>query len=248
MTLPIYVITGASKGIGRSLAIQMSQQGYTVFALARPSAELTELEGVIKANTKHSMSIECDLGDLDSISSAAKTICTHADFISGIVHNAGAVAPVKPMQAANASDWSRSLHVNLIGVQALTQHLHHLIGGSKQTRITTISSGASLRPIGSWSAYCVSKAGLDMWARCMAEEGRGNNISCISVAPGVVDTGMQHEIRSTPAEDFPSLQSFIDLHEQGHLVASDTVAGQLMPLITEHSMEQSGQRFDVREL
>ena len=72
MTLSIYVITGASKGIGRSLAVQMSQQGYTVFALARPSAELREVEGVIKANTKHSMSIECDLGDLDSISSAAR--------------------------------------------------------------------------------------------------------------------------------------------------------------------------------
>ena len=74
MTLPIYVITGASKGIGRSLAIQMSQQGYTVFALARPSAELAEVEGVLKASSKLSMSVECDLGDLDSIAFAAKTI------------------------------------------------------------------------------------------------------------------------------------------------------------------------------
>ena len=82
----------------------------------------------------------------------------------------------------------------------------------------------------------------------MADEGQAHNISSIAVAPGVVDTGMQLEIRSTPSEDFPSLQSFIDLHEQGQLVSSAAVAGQLLPLVTTHSMEQSGQRFDVREL
>ena len=81
-----------------------------------------------------------------------------------------------------------------------------------------------------------------------AEEGRAHNISSIAVAPGVVDTGMQVEIRSTSSEDFPSLQSFIDLHEQGQLVSSEAVADQLIPLVTTHSMEQSGQRFDVREL
>ena len=248
MTLPIYVVTGASKGIGRSLAIQMSQQGYTVFALARSSAELTEVEGVLKASSKLSMSIECDLADLDSIAFAAKTISAHADFISGIVHNAGAVAPVKPMQAANASDWSRSIHVNLIGVQAITQHLTHLLGGAQQSRITTISSGASLRPIGSWSAYCVSKAGLDMWARCMAEEGRANNISCISVAPGVVDTDMQSQIRAADPELFPDHSKFVALHTERLLSSSKDVARQLVPLLTNHTMAQSGQRFDVREL
>lgn len=248
MTLPIYIITGASKGLGRALALEMAQQGYTIFALARPSEELAEVEALLKSSSMDSMSIECDLNDLASIASAATKVIANTNFISGIVHNAGAVSPVKPMHAAPSEDWAQSIRVNLIGVQALTQQLYHLMGGSEQTRITTISSGASLRPIASWSAYCVSKAGLDMWSRCMAEEGRTTNISCISVAPGVVDTGMQLEIRSTPSEDFPSLQSFIDLHEQGQLVASEVVASQLMPLVTGHTMEQSGQRYDVRDL
>ena len=248
MTLPIYVITGASKGLGRALALQMAEQGHTIFALARPSKELNEVESLLQSSSKDSMSIECDLSDLDSIAAASVIIKANASFIAGVVHNAGAVTPVKPIEGAAADEWARSVHVNLIGVQALTQQIYHLLGGEQQSRITTISSGASLRPIGSWSAYCVSKAGLDMWSRCMAEEGRARNISSISVAPGVVDTGMQAEIRSTPSEDFPSLQSFIDLHEQGHLVSSGAVAGQLIPMVTAHSMEQSGQRFDVREL
>ncbi|DAC20327.1 MAG TPA: SDR family NAD(P)-dependent oxidoreductase [Candidatus Poseidoniales archaeon] len=248
MTLPIYVITGASKGLGRALALQMAEQGHTIFALARPSEALNEVEALLQSSSEDSMSIECDLADLNSIAAASTIIKANASFISGIVHNAGAVAPVKPIKGATGGAWARSVHVNLIGVQALTQQIYHLLGGEQQSRITTISSGASLRPVGSWSAYCVSKAGLDMWSRCMAEEGQAHNISSIAVAPGVVDTGMQLEIRSTPSEDFPSLQSFIDLHEQGQLVSSAAVAGQLLPLVTTHSMEQSGQRFDVREL
>ena len=70
----------------------------------------------------------------------------------------------------------------------------------------------------------------------------------MSVAPGIVDTGMQAEIRGTSPEDFPSLQSFIDLHANGDLARSEEVAAHLMPLVTGHSMDQSGQRFDVREL
>ena len=248
MTLPIYVITGASKGLGRALALQMAEQGHTIFALARPSEALNEVEALLRSSSKDSMSIECDLSDLNSIAAASTIIKANASFISGIVHNAGAVAPVKPIKGAAGEAWARSVHVNLIGVHALTQQIYQLLGGEKQSRITTISSGASLRPVESWSAYCVSKAGLDMWSRCMAEEGQAHNISSIAVAPGVVDTGMQLEIRSTPSEDFPSLQSFIDLHEQGQLVSSAAVAGQLIPLVTTHSMEQSGQRFDVREL
>ncbi|MBT5122434.1 MAG: SDR family NAD(P)-dependent oxidoreductase, partial [Euryarchaeota archaeon] len=168
--------------------------------------------------------------------------------VAGLVHNAGAIAPVQPMDKVDASDWARSIQVNLVGVQDLTQRIYSLLGGEQQSRITVISSGASLRPIGSWSAYCVAKAGLDMWSRCVAEEGRANNISSISIAPGVVDTSMQKEIRSVPSEDFPSLKTFLDLHENGHLASSETVASQLFPLVTGHTMEQSGLRFDVREL
>jgi benzil reductase ((S)-benzoin forming) len=243
-----YVVTGASKGLGRALALALAGHGYPVLALARPSTELDEIGGLLASVAPGSRSIECDLSNPTSIANAASLISQQTTFIAGLVHNAGAIAPVKPLDKVDASDWAHSIQVNLVGVQDLTQRIYPLLGGEHQSRITVISSGASLRPIGSWSAYCVSKAGLDMWSRCVAEEGRESNISSVSVAPGIVDTGMQTEIRSTPAEDFPSLQSFIDLHANGDLARSEDVAAQLMPLVTTHSMEQSGQRFDVREL
>ena len=243
-----YVVTGASKGLGRALALALAGHGYPVLALARPSTELDEIGGLLASVAPGSRSIECDLSNPTSIANAASLISQQTTFLAGLVHNAGAIAPVKPLDKVDASDWAHSIQVNLVGIQDLTQRIYPLLGGEHQSRITVISSGASLRPIGSWSAYCVSKAGLDMWSRCVAEEGRESNISSVSVAPGIVDTGMQTEIRSTPAEDFPSLQSFIDLHANGDLARSEDVAAQLMPLVTTHSMEQSGQRFDVREL
>ena len=58
MTLPIYVITGASKGLGRALALQMAEQGHTIFALARPSEALDEVEALLQSSSEDSMSIE----------------------------------------------------------------------------------------------------------------------------------------------------------------------------------------------
>ena len=103
-------------------------------------------------------------------------------------------------------------------------------------------------PIGSWSAYCVSKAGLDMWTRCLAEEGQEHNISAISVAPGIVDTNMQKNIRYSNPDEFPLHPHFVDYHESGQLVEPDVVAKQLLSLVTTHNIEQTGNRFDVREL
>ena len=158
------------------------------------------------------------------------------------------IDPIKPIGEANSDDWNYLIKVNLLGVQEMTQGLYPLINGKKHTRVTTISSGASKYPIGSWSAYCVSKAGLDMWTRCLAEEGKDHNISAISVAPGIVDTNMQVNIRSSKPEDFPLHPHFVDYHDSGQLVNPEEVAKQLLGLVTTHSMEQTGERFDVRDL
>jgi len=248
MTESCYLVTGASKGLGRALALLLAQNGNNVLALARPSEALDSIEQMLIQHAPGSASIACDLSRPDSIAKAVERIAEHTEQLAGIVHNAGAIAPVKAMAEVEGAMWARSIQVNLIGVQDLTQQLRPMLGGDHQSRVTVISSGASLRPVHSWSAYCVSKAGLDMWSRCLAEEGRAVNISSISVAPGVVDTGMQREIRSVPPEDFPSLETFIGLHEDGNLVASDVVAKQLYELVTAHSMDQSGMRFDVRDL
>jgi len=243
-----YVVTGASKGIGRAISQQLAAQGYPVVAIARPSRELDETGEELALCCPGSFAIACDLSQPEDIKHAAEQICQHFPWIAGLVHNAGTIFPVLPLAQVGINDWSHSLNVNLIGVQDLTQRLMSHMGGAQQSRITTISSGAALSPVESWSSYCVAKAGLDMWTRCLAIEAVQSNISAISIAPGIVDTGMQSDIRSVKPVHFPRHADFVDFHTSGQLVPSGDVAVQLCPLILNHSMEQSGQRFDVREL
>jgi benzil reductase ((S)-benzoin forming) len=244
----VYVVTGASSGIGRFLSLELVNSGFSVIGLSRDSKHLASLGEEIKAIDSDSMVIACDLSLPDEIAKASNMILESYQELSGIVHNAGVIDPIKPMSEANFNDWNYLIQVNLLGVQDITQRLYGLIDGDSHTRVTTISSGASKYPIGSWSAYCVSKAGLDMWTRCLAEEGQERNISAISVAPGIVNTNMQVNIRSSNPDDFPLHPHFVDYHESGQLVNPEEVAKQLLDLVTNHTMEQTGERFDVRDL
>ena len=243
-----YLVTGASSGIGRFLSLELVNSGFSVIALSRGSKHLASLGEELKLVDSNSMAIACDLSSSNDIAKASNAILESYQELSGIVHNAGVIDPIKPISEANFDDWNYLLQVNLLGVQDITQRLYGLIDGDSHTRVTTISSGASKYPIGSWSAYCVSKAGLDMWTRCLAEEGQERNISAISVAPGIVDTNMQKNIRSSNPNDFPLHPHFVDYHKSGQLVTPEEVAKQLLDLVTNHTMEQTGERFDVRDL
>ena len=248
MKQPTYLVTGASRGIGQALSLQLAKKGYRVVLLARPSDALNSATSEVQSSSPASFQAPCDLAEPTSVADAVKQILAKVGQLDGLIHNAGTIAPIKPMLQAAGEDWARSIQVNLIGVQQLTAGLSSLITGEHRVRVSTISSGASLRPLGSWSAYCTAKAGLDMWARCLAHEGADDNISAIAVAPGIVDTGMQSDIRSADDDDFPLRSTFVGYHANGDLTNPVDVAEQLLPLLTEHSMEESGQRFDVRDL
>ena len=242
-----YLVTGASKGIGRSIAHTLAEDGIQVILLSRQSYELQMACDSVQSISPTSFSVACDLCDSDSIKQAIEDL-SETSSLDGIVHNAGAIAPIKPMSEADDEEWARNIEVNLIGVQRLTKGLYPKMKQSQHCRVTTISSGAALRPLHSWSSYCISKAGLDMWSRCLAEEGAKDGITSISIAPGIVNTDMQLQIRSSNVDDFPMVESFAGYHRDGQLTNPDDVARQLYPLIIGHSTEQSGMRFDVRDL
>jgi benzil reductase ((S)-benzoin forming) len=242
-----YLVTGASKGIGHSIAHTLAEEGIQVILLSRQSDELQMACDSVQSISPTSFSVACDLSDSDSINQAIEDLI-ETSSLDGIVHNAGAIAPIKPMSQADNDEWALNIQINLIGVQRLTKGLYPKMKASQHCRVTTISSGAALRPLHSWSSYCISKAGLDMWSRCLAEEGAKDGITSISIAPGIVNTDMQLQIRSSSVDDFPMVESFSGYHRDGQLTNPDDVARQLHPLIIGHTVEQSGMRFDVRDL
>ena len=244
----VFLVTGASKGLGKSICETLAQEGYIVIGLARSSRELTNLGSYLKGFNNDSQTVVCDLSDLEQVKLAGTDIIQRYPRIHGIIHNAGIIGPVGRMFSVSDAAWNETMTVNLLSVQLLTRILYPAMVEASRCRVTTISSGAAVNSLVSWSAYCSSKAALDMWTKCLADEGAGDSVSAISIAPGIVDTNMQATIRSATKEDFPMVDRFIQFHKNGDLVDPDDVARALFKLMTSHTMEQSGLRFDVRDL
>ena len=112
-----------------------------------------------------------------------------------------------------------------------------------------VSSGAAYSVYEGWSSYCAGKAAVDHWTRTVGAEQarRGGRCRVLSIAPGVVATGMQDEIRRTPERDFPEVARFVALLEQGALRSPDDVARDLWRLVLDDGVE-NGAVLDLREL
>lgn len=242
-----FLLTGASRGLGRSMALKLAQGGHPVIALARDSDELNQVGKELITLHPASMVVACDLSSPDSISSACDEILGRYSSLSGIVHNAGIITPISQMVDADIPVWSRCIQVNLLAVQDITSRLMPLLLAASNARITTISSGAAINSISGWSAYCVSKAGLDMWANCLAEEVKEYNISVVAIAPGIVNTNMQTEIRQASTEEFPLVDKFVGFYEGGDLVSPEDTADKLLPVVV-GDYGRNGDRLDVRDL
>ncbi len=123
MDKKIYVVTGASKGIGRAIARTLARDAYQVILLARASEDLDAACEEIQTISPTSFSIACDLAQPESIDAALRSL-QHLDVIDGIVHNAGTITPIQSMFDADDAAWERNIYVNITGAQRLTRGLY----------------------------------------------------------------------------------------------------------------------------
>ena len=166
-----YLVTGASKGIGRAIARSLANDGYQVILLARASDELDSACKEIQSDSPSSFSLECDLSQPESIDAALESL-QNLDAIDGIVHNAGTITPIQSMFDADDAMWERNIYVNITGVQRLTRGLYSKMKASIIV-VTTISSGAALRPLHSGRPIAFrrqdSTCGHDAWRKKVLE-------------------------------------------------------------------------------
>ncbi|MBL6733648.1 MAG: SDR family NAD(P)-dependent oxidoreductase, partial [Candidatus Poseidonia sp.] len=124
-----FLVTGASKGIGKALSLRLAEDGATVVLIARASEALDETTKAVQNTSPSSYAVACDIGDLNAIAQAAESVLERSPAVHGLVHNAGDIHPIKPLMEANLGEWTRAMMVNLVGVQALTQHLKSALTG-----------------------------------------------------------------------------------------------------------------------
>ncbi len=232
-------ISGASSGIGRALADNAPWEDARIIDISRRG----------RPGLEH---VQADLSDPASWPTVAGSFERELSGFSGrrvvFVHAAGSVQPIGFAGEVDTEAYTRNVLLNSAAGQVLG---HAFLAAAKdvdaQRHLVMVTSGAASLVGAGWSSYGAGKAALDQWVRDVgAEQELRGGVQVVAIAPGVVETDMQQQIRDTAEEDFPKRQKFIELYESGQLRDPDEVAGQMWALL-EKGFE-NGAVLDVREV
>ena len=183
------VVTGAGRGIGRSIALALARAGADVAVTARTGAELDKLVAEIQATGRRSLAVSCDVTDPEQVKYMASTLIEGLGGVDILVNNAGNAGSHKFL---NHSDelWHRMLAVNLTSVYYVSKAFAPRLVEQRSGRIITIASIASRVGGGYIAAYTAAKHGVLGLTRALAVELLPYNITVNAICPGYVDTPM----------------------------------------------------------
>lgn len=185
------VVTGASRGIGRAIALRLAEAGAEVALWARDSSALRLVAGEISANRGKARAIVVDVTNSDAVNRASDLVRATMSPLRTIVNNAGAVLR-KSTEAMTDDDWRRIMAVNLDGTFYVTRAFLADLERN-QGRVINISSISGREGTSLLAAYCAAKHGVIGLTRALAEELRTAKVSVNAICPGSVDTAMLRE-------------------------------------------------------
>lgn len=183
------VVTGAGRGIGRSIALALAQAGADVAVTARTQGEIEQLAAEIRAMGRQSLAVPCDVTDSEQVKHMASTLIDGLGGVDILVNNAGNAGSHKFLNHPDEL-WHRMLSINLTSVYYVTKALVPRLIEQRWGRIITIASMAS-RVGGSYiAAYTAAKHGVLGLTRALAVELLPYNITVNAICPGYVNTPM----------------------------------------------------------
>ncbi len=184
---PVAWITGASRGIGRAIAVAFGKERCAVGLFARSAQGLDETANEVRKAGGHAVVLRGDVTDADALErSAAKLVETYGG-IDVLVNNAGIVR-VAPVSRLTPTDFKTVLDVNLLGPFLATRAALPWLEKSDKAHVFNLGSVASYTAFDDWSAYCASKFGLLGFSRSLRAEMRPKNVRVTDVLPGTTAT------------------------------------------------------------
>lgn len=238
------ILTGASRGMGLAMAQQLITSGHHLLCISRHANDsltsAAQTAGVPLTQWTHDLSdglgasqrLQDWLASLDASTYASATL----------INNAGVIPRIGPLSQADASDLAQALRV---GLEAPMQLCAAFLGATEHWGVTrkvlNISSGLGRNAMASQAGYCAAKAGMDHFTRCLAldEALKPNGARVCSLAPGVIDTDMQVQLRGAASDDFPDQARFQQLKEKGLLSTAPQAASQVLAYLARADFGQN---------
>ncbi len=194
------LVTGASRGIGRTCAIALAKAGAHVLALSRTVGGLEELDDEINAFGGKVSLIPADISDAQSISTLGPTLSTRIPHLDIFIGCAAMLGELTPLRDVDDKIWQKVMDTNLTAYWRMLSSLDPLFGAAPNARIALFTSrvgGEVALPF--WGPYGISKAGLELLARTYAEETRNSGTRVAIIDPGAMRTKMRAQ--AMPGED-----------------------------------------------
>jgi NAD(P)-dependent dehydrogenase (short-subunit alcohol dehydrogenase family) len=227
------VVTGASRGLGAGIARELRRQGLRLALCARGAPALPEGEDVLAARL--------DVTDGAAVAEFAARAAGRFGRIDLWINNAGVLEPIAPLRDVAPAEFRRHLDVNVTGVFHGTQaFVRHVRARGGEGVLVNVSSGAARHAYAGWSAYCAAKAAVDLLTECVALEERESGLRAYAVAPGVVDTAMQEQIRACTPARFPAVEQFRERKREGRFNTPAFVAREILALAFDPARRPEG--------
>ena len=228
------ILTGASRGMGLAMAKQLLHADTVLLCISRNVNDALAQQAT--ACGAELLQWQADLSDAAPVAQrlgAWLAAREPAELASAtLINNAGVISDLTPLRDALPDDLARALRVGLEAPMLLCAAFLGATQSWSQVprKVLNISSGLGRRAMASSSAYCAAKAGLDHFTRCLAleENHLSNGAAVCSLAPGVIDTDMQVQLRGASAAQFPDQDAFAALHEKGQLSSPADAARRLL--------------------
>jgi NAD(P)-dependent dehydrogenase (short-subunit alcohol dehydrogenase family) len=227
----IALVTGASRGIGAALALQLAEAGAHVVAVARTVGGLEELDDQIKAAGGSATLVPVDMKDMDGIARLALALHERYGRLDVLVGNAGVLGPLSPLGHVEPKDWNNILAVNITANWQLIRTMDPLLKAAPAGRAVFISSALSWLGRAYTGPYAASKAALNALVQVYAAETATTNVKVNAFNPGPTRTKMY-------ASGWPGV-------DPETLPAPEEVGKALMPLCLP-SFTESGKIYDYR--
>jgi len=230
MNTRIYIVTGASRGLGRALAAALLSPGVHLLTLSRqPDPGLApQAQAAGAALSQWAI----DLADAPAAAERLSAwLAAQSPVDIALVNNAALLSEPAPLRASGLPTLSAAVRVGLEAPLLLTAaFLHATEGWGTDRRVLNISSGLGRRAMAGSASYCAIKAGMDHFSRAVAleEAGRPQGARIVSLAPGIIDTDMQVQLRQADRSRFPEGAQFEAFKTEGRLASPEEAADQVL--------------------